>query len=122
MLRLGLLLSAMIAVFSVPFMSACVKKPAPIIWATADNATVIMDGFAYNPPKLAVAVGTNVTWINKYPIAHRVTSNGSSPNFTSPSLNTGGSFTFTFDQTGNYSYYCGCGIHPDMKGEIIVLK
>lgn len=98
-----------------------ISKPAPIVWATPDNATVTMSGFDFLPPNLAVAADTNVTWINRYPIAHRVTTNSTSPNFSSPSLATGGTFTFTFSETGEYPYYCGCGLHPDMKGKIIVL-
>lgn len=39
--------------------------------------------------------------------------------FNSGIINPGGTFTYTFKNTGTYNYYCS--IHkPDMKGEIIV--
>ena len=86
--------------------------------ASANSTTVIIDGFAYYPPVLTVPRGTTVTWINKYPVAHRVASNGSSPNFTSASLSTGGWFGWTFTEPGSYPYYCAN--HPTMKGTIVV--
>ena len=86
--------------------------------ASANSTTVIIDNFAYYPPVLTVPRGTTVTWINKYPIAHKVTSDGASPNFSSPSLTTGASFTWTFTDPGNFTYYCGN--HPGMKGKIVV--
>ena len=89
---------------------------APV--GTADNATIIIDGFQFTPSVLLVPVGTNVTWINKYPLPHRVNSDNASNNFTSPSLTTGLSFTWVFDTTGTFTYYCAN--HPTMKGTIEV--
>ena len=49
---------------------------------------------------------------------HNVTaSNGS---FASATLSQGGSFTETFDETGTFTYYCG--LHPSMRGEIVVVE
>ncbi len=113
-----LLLIAGAAAFALCVACGRVSEPPPV-FATSDNATVIIEGFAFTPPVLKVPQGTNVTWINKYPVAHRINSEGASPNFTSPNLNTGGTFSWTFDQTGNYTYYCG--LHPSMKGKIVVI-
>jgi plastocyanin len=87
------------------------------IWG-ANSTTVIIDGFAFYPAVLTVPKGTTVTWTNKYPVAHRVSSNVTSPNFTSPSLSTGASFTWTFPDSGNFTYYCS--LHPTMNGTIVV--
>lgn len=86
--------------------------------ASVNSTTVIIDSFAYYPPVLTVPRGTTVTWINKYAVPHRVSSDGASPNFSSPSLGTGAFFTFTFSESGNYTYHCDA--HPTMKGKIAV--
>ena len=85
---------------------------------SVNSTTVSIDGFAYNPPVLTVPRGTTVTWINKYAVPHRVNSVGDSPNFSSPSLSTGASFTWTFSDAGSYPYFCA--IHPTMQGTIVV--
>jgi len=95
-----------------------VKPPVDVGGASVNSTTVIIDGFAYNPPVLTVPRGTTVTWINKYAVPHRVSSVGASPNFSSPSLSTGTSFTWTFPDAGSYAYYCT--IHPTMQGTIVV--
>jgi plastocyanin len=95
-------------------------KKAVNVWAlSANNTTVIIDGFGYFPAVLNITRGTTVTWMNKYPVAHRVTAdNGSSVNFSSASLSTGATFVFTFNDPGNFTYHCD--LHPTMKGAINV--
>jgi plastocyanin len=78
--------------------------------------TVIIQNFAFNPNSLTVPVGTTVTWINQESTPHDVVSDTGV--FTSPRLNTGANYTYTFTQAGEYPYYCG--IHPSMKAKIIV--
>jgi plastocyanin len=76
--------------------------------------TVSIKNFAFNPASLSVAVGSTVTWINNDSPVHSIKSNI----FNSPDLDTGQTFSFTFNQTGTFNY--SCGIHPSMKGVIIV--
>ena len=54
--------------------------------------------------------GTTVTWVNKDGDAHTVTAVGTKPLFGSNPLDTGDSFSFTFNEPGTYSYFCK--IHP----------
>jgi plastocyanin len=70
----------------------------------------------YVPSTLTVKVGTSVTWINHDSTAHTVTSTTGA--FGSGNMNSGAVYTFTFNASGNYTYYCK--YHPWMKGEIIV--
>lgn len=79
---------------------------------------VVINNFAFGPATLTVKRGTTVTWINKDGDAHTVTAVGAKPLFGSNPLDTGDSFSFTFNEPGTYAYFCK--IHPTMKGVIVV--
>jgi plastocyanin len=66
-----------------------------------------------------VKTGTTVTWMNNDGAPHTIVSEAGSPaTFSSESLSTGASYSFTFAQPGTYTYHCS--IHPSMKGTVIV--
>lgn len=88
---------------------------------------VILNGAAadttspgYSPAKITVMIGMNstVTWVNDDSTPHTVTANDHS--FDSGNINPGGSFTYTFNLPGTYTYYC---IYHTawMKGEVVVV-
>ena len=79
---------------------------------------VVINNFAFGPTTLTVKRGTTVTWTNKDGDAHTVTAAGAKPLFGSNPLDTGDSFSFTFNAPGTYAYFCK--IHPTMKGVIVV--
>ena len=85
--------------------------------AAAANQVVI-DNFTYGPAMLTVAAGTKVTWMNDDADPHTVTSTADPKLFKSPPLDTGDSFSFTFDKPGTYQYFCS--LHPHMQGKIVV--
>jgi plastocyanin len=84
--------------------------------ASTAPAEVHISNFKFDPPRLTVAVGATVTWINQDDELHTVTSAGGA--FTSPALDTDDSFSFHFDKPGTYVYRCA--IHPQMTGTIVV--
>jgi plastocyanin len=84
--------------------------------AAADEAKVTIDNFAFTPAELTVKPGTTVIFENHDDIPHLVLADDGS--YRSKALDTNDSFSFTFDKPGEYPYYCG--IHPHMKGKIIV--
>jgi plastocyanin len=86
------------------------------IMAAASPATVNIENFKFLPPALTVSAGTTVTWKNEDDSPHRIGGKGGS--FTSPALDTDGTFARTFTTPGEYSYICT--IHPYMVGKIIV--
>lgn len=94
--------------------SGCIQNQQNTTQQNAPN-TVIIQNFAFNPDTLTVKVGTTVTWINQE-TDHDVVSDAGV--FTSPRLNNGANYTYTFTQAGEYPYHCG--IHPSMTGKIIV--
>jgi plastocyanin len=82
----------------------------------ASTATINIENFKFLPPALTVTAGTTVTWKNEDDSPHRI--GGKSGTFTSPALDTDGTFARTFTTPGEYSYICM--IHPYMVGTIIV--
>jgi plastocyanin len=94
-------------------------KPPPGQTAGPDfnPAAVTIENFAFSPASVTVSVGTTVTWTNKDSATHTVTSlQGNVLN--SGNIATGGTFSFTFNQTGTFDYHCA--IHPSMTGKVIV--
>jgi plastocyanin len=92
------------------FISRCSKTASP-----TGNA-VWMQNMAFTPSTLTVPVNTTVTWTNKDPMAHTVTSN--SGLFSSGNVNPNATYSFQFTTAGTYPYHCT--IHPYMTGTIIV--
>ncbi len=96
------------------------KTAAPIdnIGATPAPAVtdlVIIENFKFMPADLEINVGDTVEWTNKDSAEHTVTfDNGEFDG----KLPQGGSATFTFEQKGEYKYYCA--FHPGMQGKILV--
>jgi plastocyanin len=91
---------------------------APTTSTTGGN-TIAIKNFAFDPSSLTVKSGTVVKWTNQDGASHAIVSDTGSPaTFSSDSLSTGASYSFTFTQPGTYTYHCS--IHPSMKGTIIV--
>ena len=82
----------------------------------ADEATVNIDNFAFTPDVLTVKAGTTVTFVNHDDIPHLVVA--SDGKYRSKALDTNDKFSIAFDKPGDYAYYCG--LHPHMKGKIVV--
>ena len=84
--------------------------------ALAADATVKIDNFTFNPPRLVVKAGTAVTWDNGDDIPHTVVASGKA--FRSKTLDTDDKYSFTFTTPGTYEYFCS--LHPHMTGSIVV--
>ncbi len=84
--------------------------------AHADDATVKIDNFTFDPPVLTVKAGTTVTWVNGDDIPHTVVATGHA--FKSRALDTDDRFSFTFATPGAYDYFCS--LHPHMQAKIVV--
>jgi plastocyanin len=84
--------------------------------ALADDATVTIDNFTFAPAELSIKPGTKVTFVNHDDIPHLIVDAGGK--FKSKVLDTDESFSMTFATAGDVSYFCG--LHPHMKGKIVV--
>ena len=82
----------------------------------AKDVTVTISNFAFAPEAITIAVGDTVTFVNGDDTIHSVVADDGS--FHSDGLDTDDKFAMTFTKPGKIAYHCG--LHPFMKGEIIV--
>jgi plastocyanin len=83
--------------------------------------TVDIRSFGFRNAALEVPAGTRVTWTNRDPVEHTVTSataDGHHGKFAARLPGPGASFSYTFEQAGTYRYFCDR--HHFMRGEIRV--
>lgn len=92
--------------------------PAATAPSVARTVAVTIMNFTYSPASVSIAPGDTVTWTNHDSAPHNVVVSSGPERFTSPTLQTGQSFSFTFRQAGSYAYYCS--IHPNMKASVTV--
>lgn len=84
---------------------------------------VMMTNQSFTPENLEVEVGTTVTWINDSSEIHTVTSgtNGDHDGiFNSGEVSPGEEYSYTFDETGTYDYYCIPHLNVGMTGTVTV--
>lgn len=96
------------------------RGPAASSAASTSNEIEIKN-YAFKPASVTVKVGTTVTWTNKDAVVHTVTADASSSDkFDSGDIQQGGTFSYTFKQTGTYPYHCTP--HPNMKASVTVVN
>ena len=84
--------------------------------AAADGTEIRIDNFKFAPTPLTVPKGATVTWVNHDDIPHSIVCQ--SLGFHSHPMDTDGSVSLRFEQPGTYDYVCG--LHPFMRGQVIV--
>jgi plastocyanin len=84
----------------------------------ADRNRITIHSFAFMPKTLTVKVGTTVTWTNQDQTIHSIVCPGLK--LKSDPLDTNDSFSYVFREIGNYEY--SCGLHPFMKGQVVVTR
>jgi len=104
-----------IFIFIVFFLISCTQtvkqSSAP---EAPERSTIEIKNFEFIPDTITVKRGATVSWIHKDSVPHTIKFDDEE----SPVLNFGDKFSKTFNKTGEYRYTCG--IHPSMKGRIIV--
>lgn len=84
---------------------------------TAGHAhTVIIEAMSFEPQVLVVHRGDRITWINKDPFPHTVTSTAGQ--FDSHEIAPDASWTYVARKAGEYAYVCS--LHVTMKGKLEV--
>jgi plastocyanin len=84
--------------------------------AAADATEIHVDNFKFAPTPLTVPKGATVTWVNRDDIPHSIVCQALG--FHSKPMDTDASVSLRFDQPGQYEYLCG--LHPFMRGRVIV--
>jgi plastocyanin len=125
-LTVSLLMVALLIIFT-----GC-PRPAPTPGPTptptpnqqaVETNSISMRDFEFEPSVIRVEPGTTVTWTNQGENAHTVVSLASDEYeegelFNSGMIQPGQTFTHTFQEAGEYQYYCD--LHPQMRGRVMV--
>lgn len=110
------LLAILVSACSAPAASSAPQGAAQTSGGSANPAQIMITNFKFDPETITIKAGSTVTWTNQDTVVHNVVASDGS--WKSPSLEKGASFSYTFTAPGTYSYICG--VHPNMKGTIIV--
>ncbi|MCV0402279.1 MAG: hypothetical protein K5924_01065 [Chloroflexi bacterium] len=90
--------------------------------AGPEQATVRLDGFAFDTDELTIAAGTEVRFVNADGAAHTVTEGTNGAAAADPildeELQANGVTTFAFDEPGMYQITCL--FHPSMNMTVVV--
>jgi plastocyanin len=84
--------------------------------AASSETRLTIDNFTFKPDAVTIPAGTRIVWVNDDDIPHSIVE--TTGKFHSPALDTEDKFSFTFDKAGSYEYFCG--LHPHMKGKVVV--
>jgi plastocyanin len=108
------------AVSPTPTLVPETPTPAP----EAATREVISEIFNYSLKDLTVNAGDTITWVNNHNAPHTVTSGTPPDRFSghwdSGIFNQSQSFSFMFNETGAFPYYCD--LHPQMIGTVTVVE
>ena len=109
--RRGILLATLRLAGGVAILGAAMR-----VVAAKDGTEIRIDNFKFAPTPLMVPKGATVTWVNRDDFRHSIVCQ--SLGFRSHPMDTDGSVSLIFDQPGRYEYICG--LHPFMRGTVIV--
>ncbi len=119
-MKLNLLIGIVLLLIALVFVigAGCEQQQGTgsVIKAGPQTYNVDIIDYSFSPQTLNIKVGDTVIWTNKDSIRQDVKSNDGS--FYSIPLETGETYSFTFNTPGTFKYKCG--LHPTMEGTIIV--
>jgi plastocyanin len=93
----------------------CVSITPPTAIAQNSNS-IRIESDHFSPSRLAITIGSTVTWQNADTQPHKVTSDDRI--FDSRNIQPHESFSYTFNDPGVFAYHCTCD--PTLRGEISV--
>jgi plastocyanin len=82
----------------------------------ATGVSVTIADFKFGPKNVTAAANQPITWTNKDGVPHQVVV--AAKNLKTAVLGRNQSGALTIGEPGSYDYICG--IHPNMKGKIVV--
>ncbi len=113
-----------------PFKAGTPDVDPPAVYGKdTKEVTVRIIGNSYYPKSIEITPGTTVTWINEdvfsylageFSGIHNVVSTEGPTNLNSPMLAHAESWSYTFEEEGEYTYICTP--HPYMEGKVRVKK
>jgi len=108
------MLLAMVSTLLVLAATSCAQT------ATESKISITQSGFSPSPLELTQKMGSthNIQWVND--TSSTVTITSDTGMFNSGAITPGGSYSYTFTDTGSYSYHEA--MDPAMKGEITITE
>ena len=85
---------------------------------SAEDKTIEIKEYKFEPTQITIPAGTTVTWVNKDDDSHTVTDKGKK--FSSKDLDKNDKYSYTYKEPGTYPYFCS--LHKSMTGTITVTK
>jgi plastocyanin len=82
----------------------------------ADDVPVKIVDTSFQPDRVEIEIGREVTWVNEDSFAHTVTADNDA--FDSLEIGADKEFSHRFTQGGEYPYHCN--IHTSMKATVVV--
>ncbi len=92
--------------------------PTPTPATSPTTHKISIQNFAFDQSSITVKKGDTIVWTNKDSAPHTVT--GDLGTLVSQTLNTNGTYSFTFNTVGTVSYHCA--FHPSMKATVVVTQ
>jgi len=89
-----------------------------------EPGVVGMTTSSFTPSDIEIEVGETVTWTNDNSVSHTVTSGSDGEHdgmFDSGNLPPGEEFSYQFDETGTFDYYCIPHLSSGMTGTVTVV-
>src|SRR3712207_3715004 len=93
---------------------------APAAWAQGQEVTVRMEDNFFSPANITVEPGTTVTWVQSGNNPHTTTSYDGLWDSGMIEGGSGGTFSFTFEESGTYDYFCIPHEDMGMVGSVTV--
>lgn len=89
------------------------------------DVTIHLRDVTYQPNQIIITPGTTVTWVNDDPFEHFVNSDPHPSHNAFPKLNSldippTKTFSYTFDEPGEYAFHCSAHVPQNMFGTILV--
>ncbi|MBI5031007.1 MAG: cupredoxin domain-containing protein [Chloroflexi bacterium] len=91
------------------------------------QVTIRMKDIRFAPMTLAISQGTHVTWVNDDSVTHFINTDPHPTHNNLSALNSleikkGESYSFRFEQPGEWAYHCSAHVPAGMVGRIIVVS
>jgi len=116
-LVLALLLLLFVGYFIFWLVEQNIAAPAPEITEPGVSLVEINDS-GFSPQTVIIKTGETIEWINKDSQPHQVVIDFGASRIEGKALQTDEEYSLRFMEEREYDYYCG--IHPEMRGKIIV--
>lgn len=102
--------------------SACGTGSASTPESLPDQSVLVVDS-SFEAQEISIKVGTTIVWTHEGNFPHTVTADDGS--FDSGNLESGNTFSITYDEVGTFPYYCSYHGGPagsGMSGIVIVTE